>query len=1491
MNSSPNTNKNTNAKSTPPPVFNYAQVTKGNTQNLEQNNKPKQSGQNNKPQSQTFKQQSNDDNGSKGNKNTSMNGLRNTTKPNTQSKPTFAAVANASSKQNQQTNRSASVQLPRAPPAVDKSSIQFGSINQATETVNQTTTTTTSNTTTTNTSAVETVVKSEVTFGSLSSSDKTTNQPQSPQLSQSQNPTTHSQNRRDSTQSNHSVGEHNPHHQNNSNNNNNNNNNNRHYNSPRPYNQSKHINASYSPNMSNTQQYIPHHHGKKSSPHMPSSSPSSQNVTINQYNHGPPMAPYQFVPPHQPYNSQTQPYNAQAQPYSAQPQQFNAQTQQYYPYGQMPIQTFTPNTRQGNQQTFISQPPPRSRAIPIIDPNTGATVSADTPTAGPAASKNAKSSDKKDKDIKFPASPSTTKTVNIVDPAVKEREERDRQEKEEAERLAKEKAEKEEAERLAKEKAEKEEAERLAKEKAEKEEAERLAKEKAEKEEAERLAKEKAEKEEAERLAKEKAEKEEAERLAKEKAEKEEAERLAKEKAEKEEAERIAKEKAEKEEAERIAKEKAEKEEAERIAKEKAEKEKADRVVKEKAQKEEAERKERDAAVTAAVAEAERKEMEKQRRAFDTKQKEIDEETQRIKKSIASEKKTSNGDKVAKPSPGRIEISSIPSHVLENEPQAQSPGSLTPTSATPPTPAKKIEIPRQKISDFEAIQYPEGISKTPSNPTSGKIQYDPEFLMQFKPLCLESKEDLSAFQNIGDESNERSSSKGGMQRRQTSERGNRGPRTPTGDNVYRHGSRDGRMESMGKFTGGRPLAAHRTNSSGTPPPGGIQRDGSHSGRSRSGRGSGKGRHPPREQQGGPTIPMDQVVPLEKSENRWMPTVVAASGDSKAAAPKDESDLISQEVIIRKVKSLLNKLTLEKFDSISDQIWGYAHQSAKEENGESLLTVIQLIFDKACDEPPFAGMWAQLCRKLHDTMVETNDITDVNNQFDKHGKPIQSGHLFRKYLFNRCQQAFERGWKFDVIELEKSATGEVMMTDEYYAAVKAKRQGLGLVQFIGELFKRGMLTERIMTECLTRLCRNPQEAEDEETETMCKLVTTVGKELDHRKTMKSWMDAFFERMREMLECKTLSSRVKFMIMDVLELRKVKWVPRSIAQTGPTTIAQIREEAQRAKSEEKESIKRTSSSRGNTPQVMSRQGSRAGRNIQREGSTNSNAGATVTADGWSTVGNAASTTISKGRTNELANFGKADRSKSRSSVLGPSNSPFASLSRSGSKNANADSKRGSPADSRSSSPASSMSNMFSALGGDSADEPAETKPVERRKLNLLPRGSTLASDDQSATEESENISTATEESAKPKLTPQQIEQKSKDIIEEFILIRDAKELSQCIKELDEPVAFINKLLSVVEKKEDDVKGACEIINILSKDGLLEKEHYVEALKPYMEMYEDLTIDVPQAPKYVSQLLVAMDVDPSEVMEIEEPYDSGYVPASAKLKELYDAAKSSA
>lgn len=97
-----------------------------------------------------------------------------------------------------------------------------------------------------------------------------------------------------------------------------------------------------------------------------------------------------------------------------------------------------------------------------------------------------------------------------------------------------------------------------------------------------------------------------------------------------------------------------------------------------------------------------------------------------------------------------------------------------------------------------------------------------------------------------------------------------------------------------------------------------------------------------------------------------------------------------------------------------------------------------------------------------------DIKDENIR-DKHGNVVAGGNLFRKYLLNRCQEEFERGWKINLPPRPDGVTEEVaMMSDEYYIAAAAKRRGLGLVKFIGELYKLGMLTERI-SKLLLSLC--------------------------------------------------------------------------------------------------------------------------------------------------------------------------------------------------------------------------------------------------------------------------------------------------------------------------------------------------------------------------------------------------------------------------------------
>ena len=282
-------------------------------------------------------------------------------------------------------------------------------------------------------------------------------------------------------------------------------------------------------------------------------------------------------------------------------------------------------------------------------------------------------------------------------------------------------------------------------------------------------------------------------------------------------------------------------------------------------------------------------------------------------------------------------------------------------------------------------------------------------------------------------------------------------------------------------------------------------------------------------------PMELVTPLEVSANRWV-----ASSTRRAGAGGDSE---SPEMVERKVKALLNKLTMERFDSISDQIIAWANKSEREKDGRTLIQVIKLVFEKATDEATFSEMYARLCRKMMEQISSKVQDDGIKNT---EGKPFAGGQLFRKYLLNRCQEDFERGWVAkeataaaaatkatedlavrEANEQTKGGEESELYSDEYYAASKAKRRGLGLIRFIGELFKLQMLTERIMHECIKKLLGNVENPEEEEIESLCKLLTTVGSLLDTTKA-RAHLDVYFSRMRELTKNKNVNARMMFML---------------------------------------------------------------------------------------------------------------------------------------------------------------------------------------------------------------------------------------------------------------------------------------------------------------------------------------------------------------------------
>lgn len=879
-----------------------------------------------------------------------------------------------------------------------------------------------------------------------------------------------------------------------------------------------------------------------------------------------------------------------------------------------------------------------------------------------------------------------------------------------------------------------------------------------------------------------------------------------------------------------------------------------------------------------------------------------------------------------------------------------------PTAAaddTPPVSATSVSLGSAKfIEDLSKVAYPNNVQSPKSelneSAKPGKFRYDRDFLLQFMGVYGEKPEDMPSLASIGMEQGQGAAAggRGGSGRRASGlsapSGSGRGGLGIGGASFGRGGAGAGAMGSfahpaktseerfaqanagirpaggafptsgpMGAFTSSnrtQPLARGGSGSGalpsremmGTGAPAGSRTQ-SRRGRTREpGQGRGDRVNPP--EKGGPTIPMDQVAPLANSENRWQ---AGGTGKLSQDAP---------ELVQRKVKSLLNKLTIEKFDSISDQILEWGNKSKDEDDGRTLRQVIALIFEKATDEAAWSEMYAQLCRKLMEQL--SSEVTDESLKTTD-GKFISGGSLFRKYLLNRCQEDFERGWEYRdaMVDAAKSKEAEDkakkeqnekadndakeavergekveeerdvhQLSEEYYIAQKAKRRGLGLVRFIGELFKLQMLTERIMHLCIKKLLANATDPEEEEIESLCKLMTTVGRQLDTEKA-RAHIDIYFQRMTEMSNSESVNSRMRFMLLDVIELRAAGWKGKQDS-AGPKSIAQIHEDAAKQKLQAEMDLAARSSGRGGPP---SRGGSRRG---QPGGGY---PGAAVGPDGWTAVGGAPPPPR-PARVGDMSNFGVIQRSGSGRPLTmgGGPNSVFA-------KKAAKTSEDGSKPPSRTSSSA----NMFEMLNQSEADQQAAaaaatsaSSATERPKLKLAPRTKPVPGEDGEEQEEAGEEDKADEEDGGAaaagdadeveEMSDEKAKQKIDEDVKEFLNVRDIGEGVMAMEGLptSRRPEFLGKIIeTVLNKKEDDVRAVARLLSKAKSDGLLADNALLEEGfdKAGISFLEDISIDIPNVYKFMAILLVASGLAEDKIEKLAESIEGdGIKPPKQKLLE---------
>ncbi|XP_051517230.1 eukaryotic translation initiation factor 4 gamma 3-like isoform X3 [Myxocyprinus asiaticus] len=607
------------------------------------------------------------------------------------------------------------------------------------------------------------------------------------------------------------------------------------------------------------------------------------------------------------------------------------------------------------------------------------------------------------------------------------------------------------------------------------------------------------------------------------------------------------------------------------------------------------------------------------------------------------------------------------------------------------------------------------------------------------------------------------------------------------------------------------------------------------------------------------VSVNDDVQLRTAENAWKP------GMKRDSVTEDSESLKTQE-LFRKVRSILNKLTPQMFNQLMKQVTDLTIDTE-----ERLKGVIDLVFEKAIDEPGFSVAYGNMCSCLATLKVPMMD------------KPNNTVN-FRKLLLNRCQMEFEKDKvdddafekKHKELEAATSAIERERLQEELEEAKdKARRRSIGNIKFIGELFKLRMLTEAIMHDCVVKLLKNHDE---ESLECLCRLLTTIGKDLDFEKA-KPRMDQYFNQMEKIVKERKTSSRIRFMLQDVIDLRLHNWVSRR-ADQGPKTIEQIHKEAKLEEQEEQRKVHQQLLSKDNKRRPV----------VQRE-------------ETWSTVPMTKNSRtidpakilkISKPTIDEKIQLGPraqlnwmkgssggAGAKASESDVSRPSatslnrysplqhSAPPASSLPSTSPDFNARrvlSSRGSSGREHNDKPLSMDPTRTGtlSLGGSNKEAPEESvQEVSRRDLNAsdTPKLPTSTAD-KSRLERSQSRESAIKLEAqsgsspdKLALTEEEMERRFKSIIDEFLHITDYKEAVQCVEELEQPAmlyVFVRVgVESTVERSQITRDHMGQLLYQLLQAGSLSKPQFFKGFSETLEFADDMAIDVPHIWLYLAEL----------------------------------------
>ncbi|XP_024248675.1 RB1-inducible coiled-coil protein 1-like isoform X4 [Oncorhynchus tshawytscha] len=192
-------------------------------------------------------------------------------------------------------------------------------------------------------------------------------------------------------------------------------------------------------------------------------------------------------------------------------------------------------------------------------------------------------------------------------------------------------------------------------------------------------------------------------------------------------------------------------------------------------------------------------------------------------------------------------------------------------------------------------------------------------------------------------------------------------------------------------------------------------------------------------------------------------------------------------------------------------------------------IIHLIYERALAHPTRSVTYANICHCLMGLRVPTAAKPGVTVNFRTlFLNRVQAN--FENMARNSCEIFRQKQEMVDAITKEEERQRVWEELEE--AKTEERRQSLGNIKLMCELFKLKMLTEHVMHDVIVQLLKNQ---DDNSLEGLCTLLYTIGKDLDFKKA-RPRMDQYYNMIVKIMKNRTISPRITSMLQDVLDLRK-------------------------------------------------------------------------------------------------------------------------------------------------------------------------------------------------------------------------------------------------------------------------------------------------------------------------------------------------------------------